>query len=1301
MTIPSNLKRLLDLPKIGILAAVLGLSIFWACHIDPNSAHEELKITGDTAWTKCDTVFVVLLDKSDKVLDTIFNDPLHSLDELANLPADKYPGGTAKVHIFGKKNGASCFDQTRTFDDTGSKVVIDTLSAPDAKILSVDVLPTSLLLSVADSAVSVTASIKPAYADQAFIWSVEDDKIASLQFPNGPNAGRIKIKGLAAGIVKARVRSKNDTSKYAEVTLNVVTGAVSLVTVSPDTLHLYMGGPGDSLTAKVLPAGTDQGVDWTSDNLNVAEVDVKGLVTPKGEGSAHIQARSKVLGSHGSAVVLVKRDLPTLTVDSRSGAATNVPIEFSARAVQEFGTITLFKMDYDGNGKWDDSLTGPWSGNIVDLPVVSHSYPVLGDFVAKFLVRDGEGNEAIALVSLSIGNQAPQILNISKDTTISIKDSLKLFAKVKDFEGKVAWSGWDFEGDGIFDDSITTADSVVDIIFGHKYLAVGIFNAVLKVKDDVGKTRLDTVKVHVILDPPVADAGNDTTVMAGTFVEVHAKGTDKYGSLTKREIQIGSGAFLVLSKQDTLIRPPVETGKFNLIVRVTDDDGNSALDTMVVTVSTPILSNNSLASLIPSVGSLTPSFKAVTLLYSVVVAFTDSQLTIKATPADSGAKMAINGKPTAAGVSSDPVSVLVGTTVNVFQIVVTAQDGTQLTYGVSVTRAPNAEAQLSKLEVPWFVFKPAFNSETLDYTDTVGNDVSSLTLKATASAVGAKVAINDINYPSGTNSSPLALIVGSNKIYIKVTAQDGKTTATYSLSVVRRAKLLVFRKLGLALPVETFTLEAPLGSLVNISAPDTLGFTFSKWTFSNGTGVFTDSTAKSTKVTITSPTVSVTAKFDTTTYIISSSVGTGGTITPASKIVNHGMNFIATVTPNFGYRVLTFTDNGKPSLDPAKVSGFIDTIKSVTESHILAATFVRIYTLTATSTNPTMGTIVPGPKPIVVDSGTNQTFSLQSLVKGQYAKILSDNTADVVASLQGDPLGASTYTLLDIKANHIISTTFAIKTFTISTKGQDKLRGTVTPELPSVNYGGNAIVFIQPAKGYRVLTVTDNDVDVFKIAQDQNFNYVINSVTENHVIIATFLRTYTLTGITNNEKLGVVSPAALIVDSLTSQDFTMSAAAGQYITAFTDNTKNVIDNLVNNVPGDKSTYTLKEITEDHTVSATFAQKTYTLTVNGTDVCIKYICPPGQFCLIQSCPVAATQATRVINYGNTLQWTIATAASSATGLPFSGWTGSVGASGNPATIGPVTSDLTYSASYGFIILPRCPPICGPGVDPIIK
>ena len=1035
----SILKRLGGFSKTGLIAAVLGLTLFWACRLGTNEAQEDtFDVAGDEKWISCDTVTIVLLDDAGVVLDTLFNEKLNSLSQLKHLSARKYEGGKAKVYIAGRKAGGSCFEELRSFDDKTDKVTVDTMLAPDTKVVSVGILPDSLNLTTNDNPAQISAFVKPAYADPSFLWSIDDEDIATLEFPNGKNAGKVKVKPLKAGTVKITVRSKQDSSKAYAIMAKIAATPGAEVSMNPDSLSLYVGGPNDSLKAKVLPEGSDQNIEWTSDDAKVATVDSLGHVMGKGAGKTVIRAKSVILKVSDSANITVKVDAPVLMVASRSGAAINVPIVFSAKATQEFGSLVKFKWDLDGDNTWDDSLTGPWTGNSVDLPAVTGKYPKDGKFIANFMVRDGEGNETITPVDLEIGNQAPEILNISNDLTISISDSVSLLAKVKDFEGTVAWCGWDFEGDGNYDDSVTAKDSVVDIVFGHRYKKEGNFNAVLRVKDDVDKIRMDTVKVKVLLDPPVADAGSDTTVMAGTSVNVRAKGTDKYGTITKREIKIGSEAFITISKPDTTIKPPVDSGKFNVVVRVTDDDGNDDVDTMVVTVSTPSKSNADLSELKPSKGTLTPSFKAITAFYSLSVAYADSSITVKASTVDVAATLAVNGKPVESGEASDLVSVVVGTTVNVFQVVVTAQDGTQKIYSIAVTRAPSAETQLSKLEGTGFTLKPTFEAGTLDYSDTVAFALTSITIKPTVSNSAAKVAVNDSTLASGTPTNPLPLKVGDNLMQIKVTAQDGKTKATYTVKVVRRAKLLVSRKLGNLGATQTDSIEAPLGSDVQISTVDTTGYHFTSWIVSEGSGTFADALDSSTTVTLKTAMVRVQANFDINVYTIVTQTDGRGLFTPTTAVVNHGVDDTIAVTPLVGYRVLTLKDNGMDIFEEVKNANFKYILKAISENHTLEATFIPIYTLSAVSTNPSMGAILPL-GPMVVDSGTTQTFTLSVNVDGQYAQSLMDsvgNTGTEVASgLTGNTMTTSTYVLTEIKSDHKFFATFALKTFTLTVNG--------------------------------------------------------------------------------------------------------------------------------------------------------------------------------------------------------------------------------------------------------------------------
>jgi small nuclear ribonucleoprotein (snRNP)-like protein len=101
--------------------------------------------------------------------------------------------------------------------------------------------------------------------------------------------------------------------------------------------------------------------------------------------------------------------------------------------------------------------------------------------------------------------------------------------------------------------------------------------------------------------------------------------------------------------------------------------------------------------------------------------------------------------------------------------------------------APSTNANLSALTLSEGTLSPAFTSGTISYTATVDNIVSSITLTPTIEQYPATITVNGTPVANGTASSAIALNVGSNNITVVVTAEDGKTTKTYTINVTREA----------------------------------------------------------------------------------------------------------------------------------------------------------------------------------------------------------------------------------------------------------------------------------------------------------------------------------------------------------------------------------------------------------------------------------------------------------------------------------------------------------------------------------
>jgi gliding motility-associated-like protein len=216
---------------------------------------------------------------------------------------------------------------------------------------------------------------------------------------------------------------------------------------------------------------------------------------------------------------------------------------------------------------------------------------------------------------------------------------------------------------------------------------------------------------------------------------------------------------------------------------VTSQDG-TASKTYTITVTRSPSTNDNLSSIKLSSGTLSPAFSAATTSYTTSVANVTSSLTLTPATAVNTSTVAVNGTTVSSGTASGPISLSVGT--NAITTTVTAQDGiTAKTYTITVTRAASANASLSAFKISRGTLSPVFSTNTTTYTASVVNGVSTMTVTPTSADPTATINVNGALVTSGTESGSLALAVGANTINTVVTAQDGTTTKTYTLTVTR------------------------------------------------------------------------------------------------------------------------------------------------------------------------------------------------------------------------------------------------------------------------------------------------------------------------------------------------------------------------------------------------------------------------------------------------------------------------------------------------------------------------------------
>jgi len=124
-----------------------------------------------------------------------------------------------------------------------------------------------------------------------------------------------------------------------------------------------------------------------------------------------------------------------------------------------------------------------------------------------------------------------------------------------------------------------------------------------------------------------------------------------------------------------------------------------------------------------------------------------------------------------------------------FRVTATNAGGITDSTDVAFTTVSN-NANLGGLALSAGALSPDFASGTTSYTAIVSNPTGSIAVTPTAANANAtlEVRVNGGSYAvvaSGTSSSALALNVGANSVNVRVTAEDGVSVTTYTITVTR------------------------------------------------------------------------------------------------------------------------------------------------------------------------------------------------------------------------------------------------------------------------------------------------------------------------------------------------------------------------------------------------------------------------------------------------------------------------------------------------------------------------------------
>ncbi len=499
-----------------------------------------------------------------------------------------------------------------------------------------------------------------------------------------------------------------------------------------------------------------------------------------------------------------------------------------------------------------------------------------------------------------------------------------------------------------------------------------------------------------------------------------------------------------------------------------------------VTVTT-LSANANLSNLVLSTGILSPAFASGTINYSATVPYAVTSVNVTATVADATATMKVNGAAATSG-SAQSISLNVGA--NTVPVLVTAQDGTQKTYTVTITRAAaSANADLSNISLSAGNLTPAFAPGTISYASTVAHDVASVNITPTIADATATLTVNGIAAASGSPVS-VSLASGSTKsVPVTVTAQNGNTK-TYTLAITRPFPPVVA---SISSSTNVSCNGGANGSASVAASGGTEPYAYN-WSPSGGTGATASGLAAG------SYTVTVTdANGQTATANVTITQPAALSVTGAQTDVScfGGSNGSATISVSGGTEPYTYEWSHGSEVTIATASGLAAGRYTVTVTDANGCTVTGTFTIT----QPSALTATVATTPVTTVGGNNGEATVTAAGGTAPYTYNWSPTGGTGATASNLAAGTYTVTITDVNGCFITKTVTILEPTVTNVVAITK---TATSPTNAATVGFN-IVFDQPVTGVSAsnFTLTTSGVSAASIASVAAVNSTTYTITVN------------------------------------------------------------------------------------------------------------------------------------------------------------------------------------------------------------
>jgi hypothetical protein len=415
-----------------------------------------------------------------------------------------------------------------------------------------------------------------------------------------------------------------------------------------------------------------------------------------------------------------------------------------------------------------------YHGQVVNIVILGFK----GGHVEREVTRVYDGNSQRTVKSDSIEHspQMGQKLEMQLDRILIYKGGEPVTLTISLFEG---WKGKAI----IWSSSDSTVASV-----DKKGVVKGLHAGTTMVHAVFNDTNQDSTLVKVVQDSPILDVGLDTAMLLNTTAIFRVRATQAYGMIESFAWDLdGNGKYddssFAFPKEQTVFaaipKKFQSLGSYTLHFYIRDGEGNESVAERKLTVASQIPVIDSITEKRTVVVGDSASFSArVSVLGGGSLKSWAWDYEGDGTFEDSGTVMT-----TSAHLSSGHVYRRMGT----FQAVLRLTDdaGTSISQAVTVEVRPDpTDSFLASLTLSTGPLSPAFRKDTLVYLSFVPNGQRNVTLFAETESSLATLSVNGRNPVITSQILNLVLLVGTNKIHVKVVAENGQATRTYDINVV-------------------------------------------------------------------------------------------------------------------------------------------------------------------------------------------------------------------------------------------------------------------------------------------------------------------------------------------------------------------------------------------------------------------------------------------------------------------------------------------------------------------------------------